>query len=156
MTTSDRQDSGEMTRFTDHPVRRLREEVGAIFDRFFDAMPSPWDLGFSPDRFWAVDVHEDDQQISVRLEAPGFEAKDFDVQVRGNMLTIRAEHEQRSDEQKEGVRAWQERHARFQRTIPLSGAVQADKVEATYRNGVLELHLPRTEEAQRKQITVKG
>jgi HSP20 family protein len=150
------QTSAPPARLSEHPLRRLRDEVGAMFDRFFEALPTPWEWGFAPERFWAVDVQDEDKEVRVRVEAPGFEPKDFDVEIRGNMLTIRAEQQQKSEDAQEGVRSWAQRHARFYRSIPLSADVKADQVEAQYRNGVLELRLPRTEEAQRRRIEVKS
>jgi HSP20 family protein len=139
-----------------HPLARLRDEMDALFDRFFTRWPAPaeWDWGL--ERMWGVDVEDTDKEILVRAEAPGFEPKDFDIHVSGNMLTIRAEHRHES-EQKEGqFRSWERRYGRFQRMIPLPAAIDADKVEAHYHNGVLKLRLPRTEEAQRRRIEVKG
>lgn len=138
-----------------HPLARLRDEMDALFDRFFGGWPAPADWDRGADR-WGVDVEDADKEILVRAEAPGFEPKDFDIHVSGNLLTIRAEHRQ-EEEHKEGERrSWEHRYGRFERSIQLSAAVESDKVEAHYRNGVLELRLPRVEGAQRRRIEVKG
>jgi len=146
---------------TEHPLGRLRDEIDAMFDRFFGRWPSLTEggfgpSGFGPERFWDVDVQERDQEVLVRAEAPGFEPKDFDISISGNALTIQAEHKQEAEEKQGEVRTWERHYGRFQRSIPLSAAVDPDKVEAQYRNGVLELRLPRTEEARRKRIEVKA
>lgn len=139
-----------------HPLSRLRDEMDALFDRFFTRWPAPaeWDWGL--ERSWGVDVQDTDKEILVRAEAPGFEPKDFDIHVSGNLLTIKAEHKQETEEKQGEFRTWERRFGRFQRSLPLPAAVDADKVEAHYRNGVLELRLPRTEEAQRRRIEVKA
>jgi HSP20 family protein len=139
-------------RRNEHPLARLRDEMDLLFDRFFGRWLAPVDWGWMPDRFWDLDVKETDKEFLVRAEAPGFEAKDFDINISGNTLTIRAEHHQEEEKEQEGYR-YSERQ--FQRSIPLPAAVDADKVEARYRNGVLELHIPRTEEAHRRRIEVK-
>src|SRR2546423_515007 len=126
------------------PMRWLRDEVDALFDRFFGRSPAAWEpTGFS-DRFWDADVEEKDDEILVRAEAPGFEPKDFDIHVSGNTLTIQAEHKEEAEQKEEGYRRWERRYGHFQRSIPLSTAVNPDKVEARYHSGVLEVHLPRT------------
>jgi HSP20 family protein len=138
-----------------HPLRWLREEMDAVFDRFFSRWPGPSEWGLASQWFWDVDVEDTDKEIVVRAEAPGFEAKDFDIQVSGNTLTIRAEHKVEAEGEQEGHRYTERRYGRYQRSIPLPAPVEAEKAAAHYRNGVLELRLPRTEEAQRRRIEVK-
>jgi HSP20 family molecular chaperone IbpA len=95
---------------------------------------------------WDVNMDETDKEVVVRAEAPGFEPGEFDIDVRGDMLTIRAEHKETEDQAKEGAaRQWGSR--RLERSFTLPVTVDPDKVEAHYRNGVLEVHLPRTEQA---------
>jgi len=142
-------------RMTEPPLSRFRDEMDALFDRFFGRWPTPFTGNWGTDRFWDIDVEDTDQEIRVRAEAPGFERKDFDIQVSGNTLTIQAEHKQEAEEKQGEYRSWERRYGRFQRSIPLPAAVKADQVEAHYRNGVLELRLPRAEEAQRRRIEVK-
>jgi len=151
-----REESSRMpARSNEHPLRRLHDEIDSIFEQFFGGGLGFAEWGGFP-RPWGVDVEEADNEIRVRAEAPGFEPKDFDVQINGNMLTIRAEHQQQNEVNEGGVRTWQRHFGQFQRSIPLSGPVDAEKVEANYRNGVLELRLPRTEQAERRRIEVKG
>jgi len=140
----------------EHPLGRLREEIDALFDRFFGRWSTPWAGVGGLDRFWDVDVEETDKEVLVRAEAPGFEPQDFDIHVSGNTLTIRAEHKQETEGTQGEYRSWERHYGRFQRSIPLPAAVDANKVEAHYRNGVLELRLPRMEEAQRRRIEVKA
>lgn len=139
----------------EHPLRRLREEMDALFDRFFGRWPDVGEPGSGLERFWDMDLEEADNEIVVRAEAPGFEPKDFDIHISGNTLTIRAEHKEEAEEKREGYRSWERRYGRFQRSIPLSTAVDTDKVEARYHSGVLEVHLPRTEPSPRRRIEVK-
>ncbi len=152
-----REESTQMAthRREQHPLRRLHDEIDSLWQQFFggDFGLAEWS-GMS--RPWGLDVEEKDNEIAVRAEAPGFEPKDFDIQVNGNMLSIRAEHREEKQDKERGTRTWQRRYGEFQRSIPLSGPVDADKVQAQYRNGVLELHLPRTEQGERKRIEVKA
>src|SRR5437899_2269499 len=134
---------GWLTRTGEHPLDRLRDEMEQMFDRYFGGWPALFEGGWGRERFWDVNMDETDKEVVVRAEAPGFEPGEFDVDVRGDMLTIRAEHkEQEGKEKEETPRQWGYR--RFERSFTLPAAVDANKVEARYRNGVLEVHLPRT------------
>jgi HSP20 family protein len=149
-----RDDSTQMaTRRNEHPLRRLHDEIDSLWQQFFGGGFGLAEWGGLP-RPWGLDVDERANEVAVRAEAPGFEPKDFDIQINGNMLTIRAEHREEKEDKEHGT--WQRRFGEFQRSVPLSGPVDAEKVEAHYRNGVLELHLPRTGQAERKRIEVKG
>lgn len=133
-------------------LRRFRDEMDALFSQFFGNWPLATDMDWPRERAWDTDVDEQDKEIVVRAETPGFDPKEFDVQISGNNLIITAEHKEEAREN-EG-RRYAER--RFWRSIPLSSPIDADKVEARYRNGILEVHLPRTEAASTRAIEVKS
>jgi HSP20 family protein len=99
-----------------------------------------------------LDFDENEKEFIVRAEAPGFEAEDLDIQVSGNLLTIKAQKKRESKEKK-GDGYYEERH--LERVVTLPADADPDKIEATYRNGILEIHLAKTEDAQRKRIPVK-
>jgi HSP20 family protein len=130
-------------------LTRLRDEFDSLVSRFWDEWPSSGGGWLS--RGWGLDVDENDREYLVRSEAPGFDAGDFDVQVSGDQLVIRAEHKV---EQKEEAGSTYH-HGAFYRSLPLPLGVEPDKIEALYRNGVLELHLPKGEESRGKRIAVK-
>ncbi len=149
------------------PRRRERDRTGqlmaredfpfgpfdALFNRFFGGWPvSPWEEG-GRSMSWGLDMEETDKEVIIRAEAPGFEAKDFEVHLNGDVLTIQAEHKEAKG--KEGEAEAERRYARLRRTVTLPPGTDAEKVEATYRNGVLELHLPRKPEMLGKRIEVK-
>jgi HSP20 family protein len=101
---------------------------------------------------WGTDLRDAGKEFVVRAEAPGFEPNEFDVRVSGDVLTVSAEHKA---EVKEGEQVTEQEYGSFQRSIMLPGGVDPNKVEARYRNGVLEIHLPKTPEAQGRRIEVK-
>ena len=103
---------------------------------------------------WDLDVQDNDDAVVVRAEAPGFEPSDFDLEVRGDQLVLRAEHKVQTEEKERGYREW--RRQEFYRSVPLPAHVDPNKVEATYRNGVLNVSLPKTEHGKAKRIEVKG
>jgi HSP20 family protein len=137
-----------------NPLVRLREEFDALFDRFLSHWPAPFEeVGLG--RFWAFDVTDGERELMVRAEMPGFDPNDIDVQVCGQVLTIKAEKRHEKTEKTSETRV-EERHASaYRRTVTLPEGADGDKVEARYVNGVLELRIPKTEEAKGKRIQVK-
>jgi len=129
------------------PLVRLRDE----FDRLFDQFSRGW-LGVPVAGGWGIDVREDDNNVIVRAEAPGFDPADFDIQVRGDQLVMCACH--KGEEQDEGYRGW--RRNEFYEALALPSGVDADKVKAAYRQGVLIVTLPKAEDGRAKRITVQG
>ena len=124
-----------------------------LFDRFFHDWPAlSGEAG--RDWHWGFDVDETEDAVVVRAEAPGFEPDDFDLQVRGNQLTLRAQKKDEAEDQKGGYRRWSRQE--LYRSVSLPAGVDVDKVEAKYRNGVLTVTLPRTEQGKAKRIEVKA
>jgi len=137
------------------PVRRLRDEFDRMFDQFFRGWPAPWTGGvMGRDWYWGLDVQDAENSLSVRAEAPGFEPGDFDIQVRGDQLILRAAHKTEAGEQDQGHREWSQQE--FFRSITLPAEIDADKVTAQYRNGVLTLSLPKAESSKARRISVQG
>ncbi len=130
-----------------HPLQQLRGEFDTLFNRFFGDWLTPFEGGHG----WGLEVEEKDDLFIVRAEAPGFEPEDFDVQLTGELLTIRAEKETKPEGDDKNY-AFASR--RLQRTVQVPHGTDLEKVEAKYRNGILELHLPKSPEAQGKRITV--
>jgi HSP20 family protein len=128
-----------------HPLQQLRQD----FDAVFGPLLGGWfDRDLETMRVWDFDVKEDDKEITVRAEMPGFEENEVDVQINDNVLTIRAQKEQKGDGREE--------YRSFFRSVVLPTGIDADKAQATYRNGVLELHIPRAEGAGPKRIKLQG
>ncbi len=91
----------------------------------------------------AVDVDEDDKVLRVRIDAPGVNPKDVDVQLSGNLLTIRGSRESRHDKEKGSVHYHERISGSFYRTIPLPDYVDVEKIEARYDKGVLNIQAPK-------------
>jgi HSP20 family protein len=134
------------------PFTRFRDEFDRLVDQFSRGWLSPWEGGRRDG--WGLDVREDDKAIAVRAEAPGFEPGDFDLQVRGDQLVIRAARKAESKDDEQGFHEW--RRQEFFRSIQLPTDIDADKVTANYKNGVLTLSLPKCEQSKAKRITVAG
>ena len=135
-----------------YPIPRFRDEFKALYDRFFNGWPMLFEPLMEPEHFWGLEVKEAEKEVVVRAEVPGFEAADLDVELRNNRLIITAEKKREVKEKEKGFEYAERRYERF---VELPVEVEAAKVEATYRNGVLEVHLPKTEEAAGRRIPVK-
>ncbi len=132
-------------------LAQMRREMDALFDRFFHDWPVMAGHDSWPTLGWGFDVEDGENQIVVRADAPGFEPKDFNVEVVGDTLVLKAEHK---EEEKQGD-GYRYRRGRLYRRVPLPHGVDTDKIEASYRNGVLEIRVPKGEEAKGRRIEIK-
>jgi len=141
------------------PFLSLQAEMNRIFDRFYNAplgFPTLADFEESFGTFVPqVDVSETDKEIKVSAELPGMDEKDIDVALRHDALAISGEKKSESVEKDKGYYRSERSYGSFRRTVSLSAEVDADKVEATFRNGVLTITLPKTAQAISKRIQVK-
>jgi len=136
------------------PLQELRREIDRIWDEFFGRtqFPERWErFEWAP----AVDVSETEEAIVVRADVPGLEPEDLEISLSGNFLTIKGEKKQEREEKKENFYRMERLYGSFVRSIELPAEVEADKVEATYKNGVLKIVLPKKAEAKGKTIKVK-
>lgn len=102
----------------------------------------------------SLEVKEDENQFLVHLDIPGMERKDLDISVTGNILTIKGERKEEESKKGKGYFYSERRYGSFQRSVELPVEVDSDKVAAAYKDGVLELTLPKSEKAKPKQIKV--
>lgn len=145
------------------PFTALRKQFDDVFDNWTSGagLPAVFNQpgGFAP----RIDVSETDREVKVCAELPGLEEKDVEVKLTGNQLTIRgekkSEHEEKEGGEKEGryFHRVERSYGSFQRNVMLPFDVDAEKVEATFKNGVLTVMLPKPTEAQQaaKKIEVK-
>jgi HSP20 family protein len=127
-----------------------------FFRRFFDMLDD--DEFFHSGRTWypAMDLVDEKDRLVVHLEVPGVDAKDVQVQLQGDLLTIQGERqEDRSEASDTRYLRREQTRGLFQRTLQLPYAVQADKVKAQYRNGIMTITLPKAEEHVGRQIPVQ-
>jgi hypothetical protein len=97
-----------------------------------------------------------DDEIVLRADLPGLDEKDIEVRVHDHTLTIQGERKEEKEEKKEDYYFSERSYGAFTRTLPLPAGVEADKVKATFKKGVLEVHLPKAKEAKGKKIEVKA
>jgi len=131
--------------------RWLPEEVENLFERFWPAFPvqetPEW-----PYR-WGLTMEEKEKELLVRVELPGFAPEEVKVELTGDRLLVEAEHKEPAEKEKEEKP--ERTYAHVKREVTLPPEVELEKAEAIYRNGVLEVHLPRKPEAVGRRVEVK-
>jgi HSP20 family protein len=147
----ERRTEGALARRGSTPFDLLPREFASLFDRAFAGWPVPFMMPWEGVEPWGFETEEGEKEVVVRAEMPGFEASELEVTLQGNLLTLRAERRAPA----EGGTV-ERRQARLERAVTLPAGVEPEKVEARYRNGVLEVHVPRTPQAQPRRIEVKA
>jgi HSP20 family protein len=152
----------------DRPFEAFRAEMDTLhrsIDRLFS---DAWSRGFAPSLLsetWttgkimpSLDVVDDDKAFRVTVELPGMTDKDVAVTVDDHTLTIRGEKKEEKEKKDKDAFRRERAYGSFRRTIELPGEVDAAKIEAKFKDGVLTIDLPKTKEAQErvKQIPVKA
>jgi HSP20 family protein len=130
------------------------QEVDRLFDRFFERRPFRF---FDEDGGWtpSVDVSETGKEIRVKAELPGMDPKDINVSLHDGVLTIRGERKHEHEEKEENFHRMERSYGSFFRSFRLPSEVDADKVEADYKDGVLKIRMPKSRESSMKKIDVK-
>ena len=110
------------------------------------------------ERAWmpAVDVFEKDDKFIIKAELPGMKEDDIDVSVVGNTLAIKGEKQTESEVKEEEYYRCERTYGSFYRSVPLPSSVDANKIEANYENGILEVSLPKAAEAKPKKVKVSA
>jgi HSP20 family protein len=101
-----------------------------------------------------VDVFEDKDGITLKVELPEVEAKDVDIQVDGNTLTLKGERKLEKEEQRDGYHRIERTYGSFSRSFTLPDSVETEQISAQSKDGVLRIHLPKKAEVKPRQIKV--
>lgn len=134
-------------------MNSLRDEINRLFE-------SPWgELGRPGESFneWvpALDLREDKDNLIATVEIPGMKKEDLDVSVHEGTLSVSGERTCEAKSEESGSYRCERQFGRFHRAVTLPKPVKADGIKASYRDGILTVTLPKTEEAKPKQIEVK-
>jgi HSP20 family protein len=138
------------------PFRDLTDiqgEMNRLFDSFF-GRPAP--QSGAVERVWApaVDMYETKDEMVMTIELPGVSEKDVHLSITGDLLSVKGERHWNQDVKQENYYRSERWFGKFERTLPLPMPVQADKVKASYRDGVLTVTLPKAEEIKAKEIKI--
>ena len=138
----------------DKHAKELRREVDSVYDRFFDPDFLPSTL-FGKGKWGPkLDISEGRKDIIVKAEIPGIEAKDLDISLDGRRLNIRGEKKQEQTEEEETYYRIERSCGYFNRTIELPAEADPDKVDASYKKGILKIKLRKTKSSETKRINV--
>jgi len=142
--------SGALTRLWPEPASTAAAPARQVAD------PDPGPLPFGGWTFMASDVFDDDDKVVVRIEAPGLRREDFNIDLRGDRLTVWGEKRSDREVSRGRYSVVQCAYGSFRRDVALPAAVKADKTRASYRDGVLRIELPKADEARARRIEVKA
>jgi len=134
------------------PFTTLREEMNDLRARLLGDEEEGW---FSGAMVPALDLSETDTAIEVRMDLPGMTAKDINIQISGNVLTVSGQREEEKEEKGKTFHRVERRYGSFSRSVTLPCAVVESDVAAGCHDGVLTIKLPKTEESQAHKIKVK-
>ncbi|RPI91465.1 MAG: Hsp20/alpha crystallin family protein [Chloroflexi bacterium] len=138
------------------PVREmmtLREAMDRLFDDAFTRPVNLRDGGWSAP---AIDMYQTDDEVVIKAALPGFKADEVQINVTGDVLTLRGEMKHEEEQKDKAWHIREHRWSSFERSIALPTDVKADKAAADYENGILTVTLPKAEEVKPRTITVKA
>lgn len=135
-------------------VRSFNNEFQRLFDRFFDNDNDIKTTLSSFDWVPSVDVVEKEKIYLVKVNLPGVDPKDVDIQAEDGMLTIRGERREEKSEDKNGQRLTESNYGSFFRSFSLPSGVGIDDIKANSKNGVIEIEIPKGKNAMPKKIQI--
>lgn len=143
---------------------RMERDMERMFEDF---LTRPWS-GLGWPRRWrlredigirgpAIDVYEEKDDVVVKVELPGMKKEDLELNISDNLLTIKGEKKKEEEvkEKEKGYYHSERSYGSFARTVEIPKDIQADKIRASFKDGVLEVRLPKTAEAKRKEVKIK-
>ena len=134
----------------------MRDRIGRLFDEYFGQFPAVREEALGKTWAPAVDIYEDKSDIIVKAELPGMKRDDLSIDVRNNVLTLSGERNDEAETKKENFHRIERSYGKFSRSFTLPDSVQVDKVKADYKDGILEITLPKAEEAKAKAIPINA
>ena len=142
----------ELVPFRD--FERMRKEMDRLWDSFFEGGLRKRTEGVAE---WlpSLDIAETKNELVVKCEVPGMDSKDIDISLSDGMLTITGEKKQEKEEKEADYHVIERSYGAFTRSVQLPKEVQHDKISASYKNGILKITLPKSEEAKKKEIKIK-
>ena len=133
---------------------RVRRQMDRLWDSFLEGglrRRGEGEVEWLP----SLDVAETKNELVVKAEVPGMDPKDIDISLSDGVLTIRGEKRQEKEEKEADYHLVERSYGSFTRSVQLPREVQSDKISASYKNGILKIALPKSEEARKKEIKIK-
>lgn len=130
----------------------LRSDMDRVLDNFL----RDWDLPESySESFPSMDIEETESEFIVTAEIPGMKKEDIKITFENNYLSISGEKKAKKDLNRDNFHQIERRYGKFSRSVGIPSGVMLDKINAEYEHGILQVHIPKAEEAKPKQIEVK-
>ena len=140
-----------MTRFDPfRDLQRVQDEMAKLFDDRLLARGGE-SVGWTP----KVDIFEDEEGVALRFELAGVEPKDVDIRFENGVLTLRGDRKMEKEDKRDNYHRVELAYGTFTRSFSLPATIDAEKIRAESKNGVLTVHLPKKAEAKPKSIQVK-
>ena len=136
-------------------VLGMQKEFNRLFDNFFHGDITDSTSAFTSAWIPAVDIAERENDFVVKMELPGVAKEDVKITMQNGILTVKGEKKQEKESKNSDYHRVERSYGSFQRSFTLPTAVRTDSVEASFTDGVLNISLPKAEEAKPKQIDVK-
>jgi len=134
-------------------LARLHHDMDDLFGAFF----GNWPEQISMEKLWpAIDIAENENNITVKAEVPGCKAEDIDISVHGNTLTISGEKKQSQEKKEKDYYYKESSYGSFKRVVALNSDVDTTKINAECRDGILEITLPKVEKEKAVKVKVKS
>jgi HSP20 family protein len=135
-------------------LEKMRREMDRLWDSLVEGKPGRRieEMG---EWLPSLDVSETKNDLIVKAELPGLDPKEIDISVVDGNLTIKGEKEQEKEEKEENYHLVERSYGSFARSIRLPRDVQSEKISASFKNGILKITLPKSEEAKKKEIKIK-
>jgi len=131
-------------------MMRLQDEMARVYDDRM-SLRSGESVGWTP----ACDIFEDNDNVTLRFELAGVEPKDVDIRFENGVITLRGERKMENEEKRDNYHRVELAYGAFTRSFSLPAAVDAEKIKAESKNGVLTVTLPKKAESKPRAITVK-
>lgn len=131
-------------------IETMQRQMNRLFDNLVGFTEDGYNTSFIP----AAEIEETEQALHLKLEVPGLEPKDLNVDVTADAVSITGERKSETRTEEQGMVRSEFRYGKFQRVIPLPTRIQNNNVQAEYKDGILHLTLPKTEEEKNKVVKV--
>lgn len=131
-------------------IKRFRDDFTQMMNRFFEEPFFQSQSSFMP----AINVKEEQEQYIVEAELPGMDVNDVDIEVNGNILTIRGERKQETEQEGKQMHMIESSYGAFQRSFTLPDHVNMDQISAEHKNGILYIQIPKDQSQKVRKINI--
>jgi HSP20 family protein len=135
-------------------LQTIQQEMNRLFGTFFDGEGVTAENGLARRWIPPMDLVEDDDSFILRADLPGVREDDVNVELEDNVLTVSGERRAEHEERKEGYRRVERASGRFSRSLTLQEGVDAERVEARFEHGVLEVRIPKPEQRKPRKVAI--